>query len=237
MIDRVERSLPDLRNFDGDEMLFCTVRFPLAEGTTADAIRAALASRNDFRPVTATQWSWDGSKKSAASSAQRRSKAPTIETTFDDDVLSLGELKLEGRSLVLSVNSRERSERGCALLSAILGKRVGSPLVEIQSVEQMLPSQDSDEPEQPDISEDEHRAIIHEAMDQHYRATLDESVPALGNKSPRAAVKTKSGRAKVVNWLKMMENMTAKAGESNPAMASYSFEWVWTELGVAEFRR
>jgi hypothetical protein len=146
-------------------------------------------------------------------------------------------LTLEGRSLVLAVNSRERSEKGCALLSAMLGKRVRSPSVEIQSVEQMLLSQDSDEPEQPDISEDEHRAIIHETMDRHYRTTLDEPVPALGNKSPRAAVKTKSGRAKVVDWLKMMENTTAKAGESNPAMASYSFEWMWTELGVAEFRR
>jgi hypothetical protein len=35
----------------------------------------------------------------------------------------------------------------------------------------------------------------------------------------------------------MMENRTAKAGESNPAMASYSFDWIWTELGVAELRQ
>src|SRR5207237_780977 len=64
--------------------------------------------------------------------------------------------------------------------------------------------------------------------------TLDQPVPALGNKSPRAAVKTASGRAKVADWLKMMENRTARAGESNSAMASYSFDWMWTELGSAE---
>src|SRR5205823_5281303 len=55
--------------------------------------------------------------------------------------------------------------------------------------------------------------------------------------SPRAAVKTASGRAKVADWLKMMENRTARAGESNSAMASYSFDWMWTELGIAELRR
>jgi hypothetical protein len=74
-------------------------------------------------------------------------------------------------------------------------------------------------------------------MDRHYRDTLDQPVPALGNKSPRAAVKTASGRAKVADWLKMMENWTARTGESDSAMASYSFDWMWTELGIAELRR
>ena len=74
-------------------------------------------------------------------------------------------------------------------------------------------------------------------MDRHYRDTLDQPVPALGNKSPRAAVKTASGRAKVADWLKMMENRTAKAGKSDSAMASYRFDWMWTELGIAELRR
>jgi hypothetical protein len=32
----------------------------------------------------------------------------------------------------------------------------------------------------------------------------------------------------------MMENRTAKSGG---AMASYSFDWMWTELGIAELRR
>ncbi|WP_275187205.1 hypothetical protein [Bradyrhizobium sp. CSA112] len=101
----------------------------------------------------------------------------------------------------------------------------------------MLESGDADEPQQIDLSEEERCAIVHEHMDRHYRDTLDEPVPMLGNKSPRAAVKTKSGRAKVVDWLKMMENRTAKAGESDTAMASYSFGWMWTELGIDDLRR
>ena len=71
-------------------------------------------------------------------------------------------------------------------------------------------------------------------MDRHYREVLDQPVPALGNETPRAAVKTDSGRLKVADWLKLMENQTAK---SDGAMGSYNFGWLWTELGISELRR
>jgi hypothetical protein len=239
-IDRAEQpEMPDLRNADGDELLQCTVSYPLADGTADDDIRAALDSCADLRPATATQWNWVRREKRDAASAGRTrpSKSLTIETTRDNGELVLGSVELDGRDLILSVNSLERSERGRELLSTILGERVGQPLVVTETVEQMLASRDVDAPQQADISEQERCAIIHETMDRHYRDTLDHPVPALGNKSPRAAVRTASGRAKVADWLKMMENRTAKAGESNSAMATYSFDWMWTELGIAELRR
>jgi len=66
---------------------------------------------------------------------------------------------------------------------------------------------------------------------------LDQPIPALGNKSPRAAARTANGRAKVVDWLKTLENHTAKFAGSNEGMATYDFSWVWMELGVNELRR
>ena len=236
-IDRAEQpETPDLRNADGDEVLQCTVSYPLADGTADDDVRAALDSCADLQPATATQWNWVRREKRAAASAARAwpSKSLTIETTRDDGALVLGGVKLDGRALVLSVNSLERSELGIELLSAILGERVGQPLVVTETVEQILASRDADAPRPVDLSEEEQRAIVHDYLDRHYRDTLDQPVPSLGNKSPRAAVKTKSGRAKVADWLKMMENRTAK---SDGAMASYSFDWMWTELGIAELRR
>jgi hypothetical protein len=86
-----------------------------------------------------------------------------------------------------------------------------------------MASRDEDAPpEKVDLSPQERSAIVHDAMDRHYRDTLDQPVPALGNKTPRAAVKTASGRAKVVAWLKSMENQTAQAGVSDSAMATRS---------------
>src|SRR6185503_17862367 len=98
-------------------------------------------------------------------------------------------------------------------------------------------SRDAAVPHKLDIPEDEHRAIIHNQLDRHYRDVLDQPVPMLGGETPRAAVKTDSGRIKVVDWLKMMENRTAKSAEPDSPMATYSFGWLWTELGISDLRR
>ena len=57
---------------------------------------------------------------------------------------------------------------------------------------------------------DEERSIVHQALTDHYRNTLDEPIPALGNQTPRKAVKTAKGRKKVIAWLKMLENQSAQ---------------------------
>jgi hypothetical protein len=101
----------------------------------------------------------------------------------------------------------------------------------------MLASAPAEAPPQLDIPEEEHCAIVHEHMDRHYREVLGQPVPMLGGKSPRAAVRTASGRIKVAGWLKMMENRTAKSADHNNALAIYDFGWLWNELGLDELRR
>jgi hypothetical protein len=241
LIDRMDApEIPDLRNAEGDELILCEVRYPLAAGTTADDIRAALAACSELRPSSATSWNWIKQEKPAVASRAREqsNQSLTFETWHhEDDALVLGTLELEDEALVLGVNSRQRSDRGCALLSALLGRRVGEPSVKTESVELNMASHDVAEPEGLDISEEEVCAVVHRQMDRHYRNVLDEPVPALGGETPRAAVKTESGRVKVAEWLKMMENRTAKSGDHNSAMASYDFSWLWAELGLSELRR
>lgn len=239
VIDRVQGPRPDLRNADGDEFVLCEVSYPLATGMTADDIRTVLETFPEFRPASATSWNWISQEKPAGASraGEDLQQSLIFETWQEDGALVLGSIALENKTLVLSVNSRRRSDLGRALLSEILGRRVGKPSVKAESVEQIMASCDVAEPQELAISEEERCAIIHDQMDRHYRSVLDEAVPALGGKTPRAAVKTASGRAKVVEWLKMMENQTAKAGNHNSAMATYDFSWLWTELGISELRR
>lgn len=78
---------------------------------------------------------------------------------------------------------------------------------------------------------------IHEYLDQHYRETLDRPVGMLGGKTPRQAVKTKTGRKKVAEWLKYLEHQTARQPDRAHPMAAYSFEWMWRELDVRDLRR
>jgi hypothetical protein len=101
----------------------------------------------------------------------------------------------------------------------------------------MIGSARTTAPQPLDIPEEERYAIVHDCMDRHYREVLDQPVPVLGGKTPRAAVRTESGRIKVAGWLKMMENTTAKAAAHNSALAIYDFGWLWNELGIDELRR
>jgi hypothetical protein len=243
LIDIIDRAtaphIPEVRNAEGDELLFCTVHYPFADGAAADDVRLALSRCPELRQENATFWNWIGPRRSAkASGAQKKPlKSQTFATTLDDGSLVLGNVELEDKTLILSVNSQARAERGRVLLSEVLDGLVAQPLVEIQTLEQCMATRDPAPTPNLNLSEEERRTIIHDGLDRHYRDLLDQPIPALGNKSPRAAVKTAKGRAKVVDWLKTLENHTAKFAGSNDEMATYNFRWLWTELGVNELRR
>jgi hypothetical protein len=233
------KSANSARNTEGEELLFCTVHYPFVAGTTADNIRAALGRCHELRQENATFWNWVSPEKPAWASGKHKlsPKSQTFITTLDDGSLVLGGVELKDKALVLSVNSRARSDRARTLLSEFLDGLVGQPLVEMQSVEQLKTSREDTAPQIPEMSEEERRAIIHGGLDRHYRSLLDQPIPTLGNKSPRAAARTARGRVKVVDWLKMIENSAAASADRNNKMVNYSFDWLWAELGVAELRR
>jgi hypothetical protein len=243
LIDIIDRAtvpqIPEVRNAEGDELLFCTLYYPFAEGTAADDLRLALSRYPELRQANATFWNWTGPQRSAKALAAQKQplKSQTFTTTLDDGSLVLGTVELKDKALILSVNSQARAERGRVLLSEVLDGLVAQPLVEIQTLEQCMATRDSAPTAKLNLSEEERRTIIHQGLDRHYRDLLDQPIPVLGNKSPRAAVKTAKGRARVVDWLKTVENHTAQMAGHNDEMATYDFGWLWTELGVNELRR
>jgi hypothetical protein len=231
--------IPEVRNAEGDELLFCTVHYPFAAGAAANDIRLALGRCPDLRQENATFWNWIGPRRLRKCLGERTQslKSQTFSTSLDDDSLVFGSVELKDKELILSVNSQACSEHGRALLSEVLDGLVIQPLVEVQTLEQCMATRDPAPTPNLNLSEEERRAIIHDGLDRHYRDLLDQPIPMLGNKSPRAAVKTAKGRAKVVDWLKTLENHTAKFTGSNDEMATYDFSWLWAELGVDELRR
>ena len=228
LIDIIDRAtvpqIPEVRNAEGDELLFCTLHYPFAEGAAADDLRLALSWCPEPRQASATFWSWTGPQRSAkALGAQKQPlKSQTFTTTLDDGSLVLGNVELKDKALILSVNSQARAERGRVLLSETLDGLVAQPLVEIQTLEQCMATRDPAPTAKLNLSEEERRTIIHDGLDRHYRDLLDQPIPVLGNKSPRAAVKTATGRARVVDWLKTLENHTAKFAGGNDVRGSLS---------------
>ena len=231
-----------MQNADGDELLFCTAHFPFAEGVTDDDIRLSLNRLPELHQENATFWNWittgRPSRDGRAGKERQQQNSQTFITTLGDGSLVLGNIELKDRSLVLSTNSKARSERGRALLSETLGALVREPLVEMQTTDKLMASRDSRSSSLPaDLLPEEQRAIVHATLDKHYRGLLDDPIPMLGNVSPRTAAKTKKGREKVVAWLKTLENHSARFADQNNSVATYDVTWLWTELGVSDLRR
>jgi len=227
---------PKLFNSDGDEILFHRVNFPLTEAASADAIAARLDQLADLRRASATFWNWLGDR--AASGAKAKvAKGIIFNSSMEDGSPVLGTIELNESFVLFEANSPTRAQRGTAMLAAALGDLVGSPLTEIQTVEQLqaAPRRKPDEAAAaipPEVQE----KLVHEVLDQHYRASLDEPTPMLGNVSPRAAARTARGREDLVVWLKHLENRSRHTTDRNDPVATYDFTWMWRELNVDHLR-
>ena len=68
------------------------------------------------------------------------------------------------------------------------------------------------------------RAIQHH-LHQHYRNTLDQPIPMLGDLSPRACAADPALRHRVIEWLEHLE----RSERPQPGM-DYDFSWIWDEL-------
>jgi hypothetical protein len=230
----IHPTLPQMCNSDGDVIVWTTARYPLAPAADGEAIRLALARIPALRPEGGRFWNWIGVEKPAG--RKLPADAQTIVTSLDDGSPVLGTLEITDDVLVLEANSRQRSERGRALIEPILGTLVGKPAVEARTMAELMAARPTGKSEDlsSGLSPDEERAIIRESLDRHYTNLLDESVPMLGNITPRQAAKTAKGRRKLVDWLKVLENGALK--NTSPA-GGYDLTWMWRELGIAELRR
>jgi len=69
----------------------------------------------------------------------------------------------------------------------------------------------------------------------HYKRWPDEPVPALGGKTPKAAVRSKKGRQAVIELLKDFEiHETGKA--SREGGEPFDFGFLWKRLGLEKER-
>jgi hypothetical protein len=70
--------------------------------------------------------------------------------------------------------------------------------------------------------------ILRDMKAKHYADWADQPIPALGGKTPRAAVRTKEGRLKVDTLLKECENFEA----GMPAGQRFDFGGIRRDLGL-----
>lgn len=137
LFDTIPKALdpgPALHNSDGEEVVFHRVRFPFARGATQALIGARLDAIPALQRENARFWNWLGARSVTPQATGRLAWGVTME----DGTPVLGNVELKGRAVILAVTSAERAERGIALLTEALGDRVGSPLTEIETLDQAM---------------------------------------------------------------------------------------------------
>lgn len=172
---------PQIRNMDGDEIIFHTARFPIAKDIRQKDIAERLDRMEALSPASSKFWNW--LETTVDKAPVKRGDELTFDTSMDSGARVLGNIELTGRTLLFSADSASRAEKGMALIRGSLGELIGTPLTEIQTVDQMraerpatpAASQELDLP--PEVME----KLIHDNLDKAYRKVLDEPVAMLGN--------------------------------------------------------
>jgi hypothetical protein len=232
--------LPELRNSDGEALQFTTTTYEVNPGAAAE-IRAALGAIPELRPEGDSFWNWVSQTPAPAVAQpgpEGDDRIAGLATILDDGASVLGTIELNDATLVVSTNSVGRADRGRALLNSAIGHLVGAASVQRKSVEEMLAAQAAGSPRTPPpgVSPEEERQIVQQYLDQHYAKALGEKIPMLGDTTPLEAATTPEGRARLVEWLKYLENQSAAHPAGDP-MAGYDLTWLWEKLGVSELRR
>ena len=234
-ITQLRAPLPELRNSDNEAIVFCEVRFPVAgdEAKVAAVLDGIEAFERQEDEDACWAWLAPGSPFDRMDRDNEEPAADDAAAEGEDIIrmTSLGDAALGSDALVLTVNSRERAERGRDLLASRLGDLVGSPLISHQDPEQAVAEYAGQAVDELGLPPEEAARIVHAHLDEHYRRTLDEPIPMLDGKTLRQAAATTEGRPQAIDWLKQLENTeyhrAAQQGEK-----PYDTAWIWRELGL-----
>lgn len=235
-IRRYRAPLPDLANSDGEKLEFMTLHYRLLPGIAAADVAAALAGAPDIRDEDdGEHWIWFAPEKPP----RKGRKSPKGEDADTGRTIH-GHLTLGPTTLEVMVNSEDRATRIRNILAPFLDGLVQPPLVERITPEQAMAARGGiaapatkSLPE--GINQEDMREAVHQLLDRQYRNVLRQKIPALGDKTPRQAVRSAKGRQAVANWLKGFEQNNARLPADDP-MHDYDFSWMWEELGITDLR-
>ena len=232
LVDALERAMappPEIRNTDGDALVFSEARFPLL-GDAAKTIAALEGieevERDDDEGL---HWIWFAPDSQPRRASQ--GEGMVIRTENEAGRTILGNIEIAGDTLVLSTNSEARAERGRALLMRHLEGLLDRPLTSHRTLEQIRSEGSDSAPEQFELPIELAEQALDTVLDSHYRQTLDSPLPYLEGKTPRQAARTKKGRGRAESWLKQLENSDARRA-AREGKQPYDFRWMWRELGL-----
>jgi hypothetical protein len=208
LLSRAQRT-PKLCNTDGDPLLWHSATFRLRDPA---AVAAILSSKEYVRiDEEGSSWTW------------WRPGGPS--PGFGDNT-TLARLEIIDTRLVLEVNSAARFARAREWIEALPGVKF-ERVTEKQVLDSKPPLDDAlpspRTPMSPDLTE-----AVKRALGDACRRWLDESVPALGNRTPRQACKSAAGRKQVELMIRTWPASGSPNGPIEPPR-----EELLRELGIS----
>ena len=196
MITTYSQPLPTLLNTDNELIQFSTSYFklditpeealnklwPLSLSKNVQAFLQDAIEYNDTE-IKFT-WSKKGNKKNKS---------------WDNTIL--GHITIDGNKLTLETNSEKRAKRGKKLLNKYLGDTIHFEQALVESPEQKfksLPESSTEKQEEADFIElPEVQEQLKLMAKKHWENWFNQSIPALGNQTPREAAKSEDGRERL----------------------------------------
>lgn len=187
---------PHLTNTDGDELLWHTASFSVAD---QESTRRAMRKRRDL--------DYDEEEDEFIWLRKTSKKASHL-----DGPIVLGRIEFIGGELVLTVNSVERFEKARKWLGRLPGIRfLNVTTRRMDEPEEDRPMDDRIAKTKPVEFTEEMAAALQEKVDKQSMAWLDVPIPALGGITPRQACRNIEGRRKVALLIRTMPDPIADA--------------------------
>jgi hypothetical protein len=241
-LGRLSQPPPHLVNFDGHDIVFTEIRYPLLPDA-ADEIERRL----DDAPLIerdgegVPEWTWlRGEPRPVVAPSKGKKHALSYDSEDEDRRWTFARIELKSDALLLACNSRERADAAKTKLAGMLDGLIGQPLISMQTPEQARAesrAKSGGEEAAPETIPPEIAGpLLRQFLDDHYRKCLNQPIGMLDGRTPRQAVRSKKGREQVVAWLKYLENGAARQARDDPS-AAYDLSWMWEELGVGDLRK
>lgn len=224
-------------NYEGHDLLFGEARFPIITANRR-AVEQGLDGIEELEPADPDEpmWQWIGGH--SVTPLEESGEAISMGSFSETGETIRGMVEISEGEVVLTANSRERTERGIALLEEKLVGLLGRPLIEYLDIADVPEDRHASKSPMagPPVSPAEQSAIMHEFLDRHYDETISRPIPALGGMSPLEASLSEDGRVALQRWLKQLENMEARRAADSGTEA-YDTEWLWDRLEMTDLRR
>jgi hypothetical protein len=200
-------------SFEGDELVFSRARYAVQD---EDAVRHALDQSKSFEPdEDRAGYGWLNETEDATGGRR-----------------AFGHVHIAGGELTLECSTRQRLERGKALLQFLAGdqlRHLDDDFTSWQSaMRDRTPS--TDPPKGSRLPPEVERELVQKVLEEHYRKWPDTPLMALDGRTPREAMATPEGRAQVVDLLKSLQN--GEEHKRGDGLAWYDVSKLKAALGI-----